>query len=362
MGSRINRHRQELTKLQAEVTEAKESFKQFLTEQQGVTANEQIAKLEREIQKLNEARPATDSVTQDLQYQIDELKQAQENSNNNEIKELKEEIQKLKDAAKSSFQRTASCWRFLETVIMAGKQSSTEELGKYLQEVMGEDSEPKIPAKEAQKDEGEISSSQTSSESSQTEPQRKVYALAMPSYKLGPITNRPFKYIVKTQKRTNPIDSLGGMSLEAIVQKQLTENEATSVEVKLTSNNINTQGSAPGETVEVLIEHSSKTFAMRVPKTTTSRELRQRIRKELRIPEESKLNVLYTQHKTIEDDDKSLWSLGMRFIPNHVAIIPDQITKGDLARMAYLGKGKNVNGTYEPICKKTGYNQSTSWK
>lgn len=180
---------------------------------------------------------------------------------------------------------------------------------------------------------------------------RTVRMIQPPPCKLGPITvRRPVKFTVTTHR----VES-SSVKLFNTPPKELSP---ISTEIQLTSNNMSTQGQTPGEFIKVLIEHANQTKSILVSKSTSSRELRQKIRQELNIPQNQELNVLYTQHRAIVDDDKSLWSLGMRFIPNHIAIIPDTITKGDQVKLRYISKGSNVNGNYEPFCKTAAF---SSW-
>lgn len=88
--------------------------------------------------------------------------------------------------------------------------------------------------------------------------------------------------------------------------------------------------------IQVVVEARGHKHPITVPKTMTSKQLLMRIRRGLSLPVDYPLNVIYVQHKVIQDNDRTLWSLGMRFMPNHVAMIPDHIGKGDQINMQYV--------------------------
>ncbi|CAA3017018.1 Hypothetical predicted protein [Olea europaea subsp. europaea] len=123
-------------------------------------------------------------------------------------------------------------------------------------------------------------------------------------------------------------------------------------EFVLTSNNCHTQGRAPGDQVEIIVEARGRpTSAFRLSKDTPGSELHKLVRSRLAIPEKLPISIMYAQHTIIPPDDRSLWNLGFRHIPNHIAVVPDLINRGDQVKLAYKGKGPNVNGGH---IRKTG--------
>lgn len=124
--------------------------------------------------------------------------------------------------------------------------------------------------------------------------------------------------------------------------------EPESPELIITSNNLNTQGLAPSENLRVAIEYQGRLKKILIPKDMTTRAFRAHVKDLLKIPGDLHLNMVYVTHRVIEDDDKTMWSMGLRHINNHIAVIPEKIAKGDQMRLQFRGRGPNVNGNYVP--------------
>lgn len=118
-------------------------------------------------------------------------------------------------------------------------------------------------------------------------------------------------------------------------------------EFTITSNNVRTQSHGPNELTTVIVDYGQQSHMIHVPKTLTCKQLRARVRKDLNIDPQQTLNLVHVQHRVIENDDRQLWKLGMRNIPNHIALLPDTIRPGDQLVFNYKNKGPNVNGTYQ---------------
>lgn len=119
----------------------------------------------------------------------------------------------------------------------------------------------------------------------------------------------------------------------------------------MVSNNMNTQSHQPSTTLQLVLETSDQQYDLAPPRDVTGKRLHKRVRSILDLGETEELNLALLMHQVIEDNDRTLWSLGVRQFPTHIAILPDRITRGDQIQVEYLRKGSNVNGDYIPFIR-----------
>lgn len=89
-------------------------------------------------------------------------------------------------------------------------------------------------------------------------------------------------------------------------------------------------------------------ISIKMSKNATCAELHRRLQPLLPAKSNSsstgEFNLLFVTHRVVPANEKTIWSLGMRNIPNHILLVPDSIDIGDQVKLAYLGKGPNVSG------------------
>lgn len=150
--------------------------------------------------------------------------------------------------------------------------------------------------------------------------------------------------------------SLTTEPVETVQAKESNPANLTQVKVKkvvepdniyITTNPINHVGNEPKDQLVVNVELNGKRKTFKLDKRTTSTELRKLIKQAMNLEESDELNLLFVTHRAIIDDDKTLWSLGMRNIPNYTTVIPENISIGDQTKLKFISKGNNVNGTYD---------------
>lgn len=113
------------------------------------------------------------------------------------------------------------------------------------------------------------------------------------------------------------------------------------------SNNVKTQSHDPKDYLDVTIDYEGRTLKLKPPKAATGAQLYREVRKLLKI--DKPLQLVYFTHTSIDEDTRTLWSYGLRQIPNRVAGISSFIQSGYQAKIIYHSTGDNVNGLYVPL-------------
>lgn len=355
--SRVSRHKCEFMQL----VEAQKTTNQLLSQQlDHLHEGMQILKREKE----NEIK--------DLQYQLEELKIS--------MSGLQTETKNM-FLAKTTIEQAAEEANFN---ISRAKQAELIETGQQISEDPRED--------------GEISSSQESKDSSATQLLSEDYEasqLSPETTKPAQVTKEPLEERIRIfRKQVGPMLNLGSQEIDLgkgrirvkTKRVKLTPHEVgpssedplvdleevkepkeftdASVQVTIlpeepkeekqgnqfliTSNNLNTQGTAPSDQLKVAVEYQGRIKRIFIPKDMTTRQFRAKVRDLLQIRGDLHLHMVYITHRVIGDDDKTMWSMGLRHIANHIAVIPESIEKGDQTRLIFSSRGPNVNGDYVP--------------
>lgn len=178
---------------------------------------------------------------------------------------------------------------------------------------------------------------------------RSVERLSGPTMNLGGVNYTPNARMFKITSMTQLVQE-NQKELAIPSQPRKSQSQPLTLSTKtpqFTSNNYYNTGNQPTDTLEVIVELNGKMRSMSLHKDTTAMAFRAKVRKAMGLKDTDPLNLLHVQHKAIVDDSRTLWGLNMRYVPNHVVIIPDHIKIGDQVKLQYLEKGKNVNGDYK---------------
>lgn len=282
---------------------------------------EKYQELEKRVQELEGQQRGSANVAKDLQFQVDEIRDLITN-----FKKLDTKLASRESSRQSS---QASHKEALEEgeIVSSSTEPSQEAVEPSLEE-----------AKEAQFSAGLL---RVRDDNKVQSPERQVDRCGGPAIKLAGITYQPARAKFKvTSTRSVPVSK----------DIPLGDESSNDSIFDLTSNNLQTVGGPSKDgLVQVIIE--AKGVApqeLLTSKNTTGLELHQLIKRRLKMDQGANINVIYTQHLVVPSNEKTLWSYGFRYKPNHVAVIPDKIEIGDQLRMAYCGKGKNVNGDEIP--------------
>lgn len=120
----------------------------------------------------------------------------------------------------------------------------------------------------------------------------------------------------------------------------------------ITSNNEHTHCGGPTEKIDLIIEYKGGEIVAKASKTMTNRKLYANVRNKLGMSPDEKLHIAMFEHRVISEDDKTLWQDQLRNKPNHLVILPEEINMGDLIKIKYVTKGRNVNSNYvSPIVR-----------
>lgn len=114
------------------------------------------------------------------------------------------------------------------------------------------------------------------------------------------------------------------------------------------SNNCKNYGAPSSDYLDIVIDTGElrRKYQTRVRRDATAADLIEAVRAKFDWPSDKKINLVYMRHFVLHEHSGSLWSIGMRHIPNHVFVAPEPIRTGDQVLFAYSGKGKNVNSPY----------------
>lgn len=300
---------QELQTLEQDTTDATSSIFRELKE------------LKTKVEGLEEQYKATNNVTEDLQYQIDEIKEVVER-----LKDLK-----IKDLTPAASQKSMD---LEEGEVPSSSQSSSHPMSQGETATPTFAPDPEGRAKQMANKLASMMATQTPGPA----PTRTIERCSGATIKLNSIRYEPARSQFKITTRRPPLNT---------ENPPIDESSSSQEDFVITSNNINTQGRPPSDRVEIIIESADMpTMGLRLLKETSGAQLHKLVREKLKINPETPLRLMYAQHTIIAPDERSLWANGFRHTPNHIAVVPDDINRGDQVLLAYKGKGPNVNGGY----------------
>lgn len=314
MGQKLNRYRQEISQIQAQLGHYPEKEIHVV-----------IDNLADRIENMEISTQSERSAIANLQEQINELRDSLEKKSQERRDALEVALQHARKAAGATQTSEPEEGEIVEDESMSGNSQSPQKLAPATSAMsLIEEEAPEL---------GTSGQPQVDKPAQATRTVRTVVRETGPRVMMGVsgIYATPSRYVIKTTQV--PIESSDSQ-------------EDTSFAV--TSNNINTQGRSPGPNIELIIEHQNETpRSLWVPKDITGRNLHIRVKQTLGIDLAKKINIIHLQHKTIEaDSDRSLYSIGFRHIPHHIAVVPEEYQRGDQVLLNYKGKGPNVNGGY----------------
>lgn len=313
LGGRLDRHRQDLDFLRSRL--------------RGVTDEKIMSKfneLEKRLEHVEGEQRGDAEVLKDIQHQLDEIRAG--------LRKAREESLKGRSEAEKTFFR----------LDREAPPPTPQEMELEEGEIPSQSSD-ELPPNEPQPGTSgtnkQTFSNRLTSGSSPTDKVRKVVRQEGARMTFGPgLTYEPKKATFAISVSKKPTECSTADTDQQPVDRQF----------KITSNNLSTQNRAPKEQIEVVIERANnQPQSIWVNKTTTAEQLHVIVRQQLGLSSNEKITILHTQHQAVPfTRDRTLWALGFRHIPNHVAIVADDIHRGDQVELIYQGKGKNVNGGY----------------
>lgn len=124
-----------------------------------------------------------------------------------------------------------------------------------------------------------------------------------------------------------------------------TKSKESPKQVELIANNFRTrQHSNLEEFTKIRIFGNFPAFSLSPPIKVEAKKVHEKIRNHLKRDPEDKLNLVMVQFIKIDDNERDIWSYGIRKYPTALCIIPDNLDEGQTFRFIYTGPGPNNNG------------------
>lgn len=163
-------------------------------------------------------------------------------------------------------------------------------------------------------------------------------------FNLNPIATEPLKFVLKKENEPAPDSEPHPKSVDA---KEIPKSpqEENKPQVTFYANNFKTrQHTGLDEDTKLTFFGDFPVFSFVAPVKGRSKQLHNLVRKKLNLPEFARLNLYMVQYIKIDDNDKDIWSYGIRRFPTAICALPDDLAEGQTFKFSYHGLGPNNNG------------------